>query len=187
MPTTFPSMYAMPCAVSVNQTRIRLPAGDRHQNGRPRSCPPVRNGTERPAQLCAADRYRTPPAASASTKPTTAPGTSVCIAEVIGIPCRSRRSSVKRSMRCSSSTEQASVCSWNGIAVTSMRPARASATKRSTAAGSRESSQRRTGSADSTVHRKRASSGHCSVAVARSRAESRYSRWLRSTTPCRSV
>ena len=180
-------MYAMPCAVSVNQTSTRLPAGDRHQNGRPSSWPPVRNGTDRPAQLCAADRYRTPLAASASTKPTTAPGTSVCMAEVTGIPWRSRRSSVKRSIRCSSSTEHASVCSWNGIAVTSIRPSRVSCTNRSTADPSRASSQRRTGSADSTVQRNRASSGQSAVAAASSSAESRYSRWLRSTTPCRSV
>jgi hypothetical protein len=97
----------------------------------------------------------------------------VCIADLTVIPYRSRNCLMNLSWRDSSSSEQASVCSWNGNAVTSILPSRTRSVNARTAARGLSDSQRSAGIVDSTLHRNLASSGHPSVASAMDSAESR--------------
>ncbi len=95
------------------------------------------------------------------------------MADLVVKPCRCSSWAMKRSCRCSSSVEHASVCSWNGSAVTSIRPALASSAKESTISLGRASSHFSAGIDDSTVHLNLASSGQDAVSSASRSAESR--------------
>ncbi len=128
-----------------------------------------------------------PLSASTSGSPTTCPGTSVCIAVVMSIPCRSRNSRTGRRSSCSSSVEQVSVCRLNGIAVSSIRPSRTRSRNRATCSGGRFCDQFSKLKKPSTAQRNFDASGRSSVARHSSRRESRYLRPSASTVPCGSV